>query len=339
MPTVRYLLLSICLVILLLPFTGCVRESSEQENSSGIKPVVTVKTAMLKQGDAEVVIHATGRTEALRREVIVSPIAGVVKFFKVAEGTALRQGDTLALIQTKESKAAVDGAQSLLDAAATPEQKADAARALEIAKTSISLIPVRAPISGTVAARNIVEEALVSENAELATIVDLTSLAFIADVPLRELAGMKPGQQGRLHFASVPDGVFDATVNAINPTSDSQSQTARVRLAFTSSTGDVKSQLKAEMIGTAEIVIGLHTGVLLAPKAALLRDDETNTYSIVTITSDSLSLAVPVAVGLVTDSSIEVSGNGLKSGMVVLIEGNYALPDSTHIHVVQQRDR
>lgn len=339
MTIARYSSFRLWPILLLLLFSGCVRESSEQENTPGVKPVVTITCALLKQGDAEVTINAIGRTEALRKEVIVSPIAGVVKLFKATEGASVRQGDTLALIQTRESKAAVDGAQSLLDAASTPEQKAEAKRALEIARASINLIAVRATITGTVAARSIVEGELVSESAELATIVDLTSLTFIADVPLRELEAVKSGQQARIHFASMPGTAFDATINAISPTSDPQSQTTRVRLAFARTTGKDRAQLKADMIGTAEIVTGFHSGVLLAPKAALLRDDETNTYSIITITPDSLSLAVPVTVGLVTDSIVEVNASGLKPGMAVLIEGNYALPDSTHIHVVQQGDR
>jgi multidrug efflux pump subunit AcrA (membrane-fusion protein) len=339
MRTIRYLPFSICLLCLLLSCTGCVKESSEQENTSNLKPVVSVKTATLKQGDAEIAIHATGRTEALRKEMVVAPVAGVIRYFNAIEGTSLRQGDTLALIQTKESKAAVDGAQALLDAAATPEQKTAAARALEIAKTSVSLIPVEATISGTVSARSGAEGELVSESAELATIVDLTSLAFIADVPLRDLAGLKPELQARVNFTSIPGIIYNATVNAISPNSDPQSQTTRVRLTLVPATGADRSRLKADMIGTAEIVTGHHSGVLLAPKAAVLRDDETNTYSVVTITSDSLALAVPVTVGLATDSTIEVSGKGLKAGTDVLIEGNYALQDSTRIHVVEQGDR
>jgi multidrug efflux pump subunit AcrA (membrane-fusion protein) len=74
---------------------------------------------------------------------------------------------------------------------------------------------------------------------------------------------------------------------------------------------------------------------LFVPKTALLRNDEDNSFSIVIITADSLAKVIPVVVGTITDSSSEVRAENLHPGMPVVIEGNYALPDSTRLTIVK----
>jgi hypothetical protein len=44
---------------------------------------------------------------------------------------------------------------------------------------------------------------------------------------------------------------------------------------------------------------------------------------------------MPVDVTGMTDSTVAISNHGLKEGMRIITEGNYALADSTHITVVQ----
>ena len=85
------------------------------------------------------------------------------------------------------------------------------------------------------------------------------------------------------------------------------------------------------MNGVARIVTGRHAGVLIVPKPALLRNDETDAYTVVVATADSLARIVQVGVGSRTDSTAEVSARGLLPGMRVVVEGNYALADSTRI--------
>jgi multidrug efflux pump subunit AcrA (membrane-fusion protein) len=89
------------------------------------------------------------------------------------------------------------------------------------------------------------------------------------------------------------------------------------------------------MIGTARIVTGLHKGVFIVPKSAVLRNDETNAYSIVTFTADSLACSLPVEIMGMTDSTVAITNHGLKDGMSIITEGNYALADSTRITVVK----
>jgi multidrug efflux pump subunit AcrA (membrane-fusion protein) len=81
------------------------------------------------------------------------------------------------------------------------------------------------------------------------------------------------------------------------------------------------------------IVTGTHRNVLLVPKNALLRDDETNTCSVVTVTPDSLARAVAVVAGASTGDVVEVAAPELRQGVRVVVEGNYALPDSAKLSI------
>ena len=165
------------------------------------------------------------------------------------------------------------------------------------------------------------------------SVVDLTSLTFVADLPLSNLPQVKPGQTGTVTFPFLPGELWKVRIEAMYPRADGQSQTAKVRLRFTGDPAAHGTSLSAGMAGVARIVVGIHQNVFIVPRAALLRNDETGTTTIVTLTSDSLAKSIPVILGITTDSTVEVRGEGLTAGMSVIVEGHYALADSTKVRV------
>jgi membrane fusion protein (multidrug efflux system) len=317
---------------------ACTQKRSEGgEEQSSTAPVVAVKTAPVKRENIDRVVTAVGRTEALRELKVFSPIAGRVVSINVLEGMSVTQGDVLATIQTKESLAAIAGAEALVQAARTPEERQEPLRILRLAEETQNKVDVHARFRGIVAARKVTEGELVPENAELLTLIDPLTIVFVADVPLRDVPSLKVGQRCFIQFATVQGRKFDAVVDAISPLSDIQTQTVRVRLRFSGLKSVAPEIMKTDMIGTARIITGTHKGVLTVPKAALLRNDETNTYSVVIVTPDSLARNLGVQVGASSDSSVEIITDAVQVGMRVVVEGNYALADSTKVTVVEAR--
>jgi membrane fusion protein (multidrug efflux system) len=215
--------------------------------------------------------------------------------------------------------------------AATPKERAEAARAMQLALASQNNLEVHAGTDGMVSTRSVTEGELVAENAELMTVVDLATLAFYADVALQDIPHIRVDLPAAVTFQALPGMRFGAVVDAVNPRSDPVSQTVRVRLRFTGEKGERGRYLRADMNGMAAIVTGRHDGVLIVPKQAVLRNDETGACTVVLATPDSLAHIVPVDVGARTDSTAEVSGPGLVPGARVVVVGNYALADSTRI--------
>ena len=327
-----HLLLTTFVCIALAGCTGRHGAGDEDENAaSAVNAVVVVKTAPVVRGDMETVVAVTGSTDALRKEKIITPIAGTLLSVKVLEGTPVHRGDLLAVIQPRETRAAITGADALLRAAGTDAERLEARHAMDLALAAQNNLSVMATADGVVASRSATEGELVAENAELMTVVDLRTLVFVADVPLGEIARVHPGERAAVTFQALPGEAFRARVDAVNPRSDPGSQSVRVRISFTGEDARRMSSLMSDMGGLARIVTGKHVGILIVPKPALLRNDETDTYTIVIATADSLARVLPVEVGARTDSTAEVSAPGLLPGTRVVVEGNYSLADSTRI--------
>ena len=326
-----------CLPLFLLTVTiGCHPKQNDDDAGQQVKAVVTVKTDKVAEHDAILSVSALGRTDALRKEKIYSPIAGKIIAMKVYEGTVVQRGDIVAVIQSKESNAAIMGAEGMVHSAATPQGKAEAGQVLKLAQSTQNSVNVVAKFDGVVSTRSASEGELVVENGELLTIIDLSTIDFLADVPIRDVLSVRAGQQGHIRFQSIPGKEFPAIVEAINPQTDVQSQTIKVRLHFLSIDDTRQPLLRTDIIGTATIVTGVRHHTLFVPKSAILRDDENNSYTIVTLTADSLAKTIPVSIGTTTDSSVEVRGESVHAGMPVITEGNYSLADSTRVTVARQ---
>jgi membrane fusion protein (multidrug efflux system) len=325
--------LVIILVCLTLAFAACTqkRTSEEGRGESAASPVVRVKIAPVHRGTLDETVAATGKVDVIRRQKVISPVTGTLVSLKALEGMPVQEGAVLAIIRPREAQTAIAGAEALLHSAKTDAERQEAQAALVLARSTQNLVGVRAVFNGVVAARSVTEGELVAENAELLTVIDLSTIVFVAEVPLQDAPRVHPGQRAVLEFQSLPGQRFSALVDAIYPGTESQSQTVGVRLRLKSLGGEARRLLKPSMIGICRIVTGVHKEVLIVPKSALLRDDERNTYTVVVVSPDSIALLIPVTLGVTTDSTAEVRGIGIAAGTQVVIEGNYALPDSTRV--------
>ncbi len=323
--------------VCVLALAGCAKHGGDEEAEQETpKALVAVSGVQIVSGDAVQSLTVTGRTDVLRRQRVISPVAGTISALNVLEGATVTPHQVLATILTRESQSAIAGAEALVRMARTPGQKAEAEQALELARSTENSVVVTAPWGGIVSSRSVNQGELVAENAELCTLVDLASVIFMAEVPLRDIPQIHAGMAARVHLTSLDGSDLPARVEALLPKADAQSQTALVRLRLDA--GAATGLLRPDMGGTAGIVTGVHKNALLVPRSAVLRDDEKKTTSVVMVTPDSLALSVQVDVGAATDSVVEVRSGLLKPGMTVITEGNYAIADSTRV-IVNARDQ
>jgi multidrug efflux pump subunit AcrA (membrane-fusion protein) len=330
MNTIRAL---IFLALIATVFAACKQRRLDggEEAESNTPPVVTVKIFHVRQCNLEEHVDATGRMEVLRRQKVISPVTGTLLSIKVLEGTSVRQNEELLAIRPKEAQTAIAGAEELLHIARTEAERREAQAALDLARSTQNVVIVRAGFNGVVATRSVTEGELVTENAELMTVVDLSTIIFVAEVPLQDAPRIRKGQRAMLEFQPLPGQHYAALVDAVYPGSELQSQTVGVRLQLTRVGEEARQLLKPSMMGVCRIVTGVHKNVLIVPRIALLRNDERNLSSVVVVTPDSIARVLPVSVGVSTDSTVEVKGPGLGVGTPVVVEGNYALPDSTRV--------
>jgi membrane fusion protein, multidrug efflux system len=321
------------LIFIAATFTACTQRQGSEEGTgdSSAPPVVSVKIVSIRRGNLEDFVTATGRMEVTRKQKVVSPVTGTLSSLKALEGTLVRSGEMLAAIVPKEAQTAIIGAEALLQGARTEAERAEAQKAVQLAKTTQNTVVVRAGFDGVVATRSVTEGELVTENTELMTVVDLSTLIFVAEVPLLDAPRVHEGEPASLEFQALPGQSYAALVDAVYPGSELQSQTVGVRLRLSNVGKETQRLLKPSMMGICRIITGNHRNVLIVPKSALLRNDEKNTYAVVLVTADSIARLTPVTVGVTTDSIAQIEGNGIGEGIPVITEGNYALPDSTRV--------
>ncbi len=317
-----------CLII-----AGCSRPKEESSDAPAANVRVPVWVRSLVRGSIESAVTAVGSTEALRKEKILSPIAGRVVSLKVLEGSSVSAGDVLAVLRTREAQATLEGADALLRTATTERQRAEARRARSLADSVQGQILVRASFSGVVSSRNVAEGELVAEQTVLLSLIDPTTIIFVADVPAANIAGVRTGLSARIRLNQFPAGELSASVDAVSPEADAQSQSVKARLRFRGLTAVQQRSMKSNLAGTVRIITELRRSVLLVGSSALLHDDESDAFSLVIMTADSLARIIPVTLGARSDSLVEVMSPALHEGQNVIMQGQYALADSTRVTV------
>jgi multidrug efflux pump subunit AcrA (membrane-fusion protein) len=310
---------------------ACGKVENKEGEGSNTAPIVEVKIDSVHIGTIPKMVSATGMTRVLRQENISSHIEGKVVSLRVLEGDAVSQGQVIAVVETKESYSAIKGAELLVAQANSPEEKQRAERGLEQAKRNRTTVEVHAPFTGVVLTRALNEGEFVAPGGTIASEIDLRSLRFIAKLPAREISQVKVGQKATVSFQTWPEKQFHCQVENVKPQVDAVAQMAEVRLQFLS----VTPELRNEMFGNVEIVVGQHTNALLLPAKGVLRDDETGIHTVVEAVGDSIGIIRKVEKGIETPTTIEVSGAGIRNGMHVIVEGHYGLPDSTRIRIIQ----
>ncbi|HKQ78632.1 MAG TPA: efflux RND transporter periplasmic adaptor subunit [Blastocatellia bacterium] len=97
----------------------------------------------------------------------------------------------------------------------------------------ISLVTVRAPISGTVIERLINAGAGIEAGKPLFTIADISTLWIIANVPEAQVGGLRVGTPAEARAAARGEGVIAGRVAYIDPVLNEETRTARVRVEVT----------------------------------------------------------------------------------------------------------
>lgn len=315
-------------LIVTLTQVGCGRKEPADSHS---QVRVDVKTAAVRSGVIDETVNATGLTSFQRETQLRSPIAGLIVSFKFFNGDLVKRGQTIYIVRTRESQAAIQGAEELLKSALSPDQKQEAQQALELARKTVNEVVIKAPFDGVISNKLKNEMEIVAEGDEIATILDLESIMFLADVPSSELFKIRIGQPAQIRFSTVPGGDFQGAVKRIEPQANPSDQTTPVEIDFISDVPDLSSSL----FGNAAIVVGKKANALLVPAVALLHSDETNVTTVMVVGPDSLAHSVKVSVGIVRDSVAEISSSAVSPGTLVITEGHYGLPDSTRVRVVR----
>lgn len=243
--------------------------------------LIGLRTSLVERGAVGASFRTVGRVsvdETRVRRVNLKVPGYVERVFVDFVGKPVRKGQPLFLLYSPEVLAAenefltalraqsaslVSAARRKLELWDVPDTEL---QRLEKEGTASRAITFVSPVSGVVTRKELVEGTRLEAGAMPYDVVDLSTLWVLADVYETELRFVTPGVPARLTLNAFPGRQFAGKVLFVDPLLDPKTRTARVRLSFNNTNGD----LKPEMFG--EVVIERPArDVLRVPADALIR--------------------------------------------------------------------
>lgn len=196
-----------------------------------------------------------------------------------AQANSARQALDTSINLAKQNNQAIQTAQAALEGA-----RASTA----IAQKAVEDTNIRAPYSGYVSARPIAIGEYVTPASIIATILLTNPLKLQLQVPELQAPNMRIGMAVALSVDAYPDRKFGGHVSAINPAIDPTSRALTVEAEIE----NPDNALRAGMFVTAQVVLpGGNQGVFV-PSAAVVKDQNTNSYRVFVIKGTTAHLQV-----------------------------------------------
>ena len=200
----------------------------------------------------------------------------------------------------------------------------DQIAAIEQSRIPQKTLILRAPASGVVLEKNVIEGARIMPGMDLYKIADLSCVWVEGEVFEKDLALVRVGQHARVTFDAYPGQVFDGVVAYIYPTVSAETRTGRIRLELANP--DLK--FKPGMYANFEFEIPVHRAGIHVPRSAVLATGE---RSIVFVRSSEGTL-VPreVTPGLSSGDHVEILA-GLEPGEVVVASASFLIDAESNL--------
>jgi multidrug efflux pump subunit AcrA (membrane-fusion protein) len=270
---------------------------------------VTVTHPTIGRISEEVSLNATASFQI--KIPVKSDINGYLSQVAVTPGQQVQKGQVLFMIKTRE--AAHLGTLSSLD-------------------TSLrfsGLVKIMAPVNGFVNELSVAAGDYVQEGETLVTVSDQNSLVFLLELPY-ELKPNMPANKTLL--LTLPDGkqlegAPDRLLPVVNPASQTQTCVIKVHHSGT---------IPENLVASVRFIKNSKNNVVLLPREALLTNEVQDEYWIMKMIDSITAVKVIVDKGIESPDQVEVTGTGLTPGDIVLLSGNYGLPDTARVIIKQE---
>lgn len=266
-----------------------------------------VRLAELGVSQAQQVV---AQTEAQRGQIDVAE-----RDVRTAE-VALDQAEEAVRLARSETARVTSTEQDVKAARAAVEQ---AAAANAYSRTQVSKHTVYAPISGTIAARNVDPGEGASPGMSLVRIVNLNPVRIACEASELQVRQLRVGQQGQVVVDALAGRQFAGNITDIAPQTRSGDRIFMVRLTVTNQ----DNRLRAGMFARVQIVTGLHQNVVIVPRDVLLERGEKRV--IYTVVGDKVKVR-DVQLGATEDGRVEIT-RGVRVGDTLVFGGQSLLAE------------
>lgn len=202
----------------------------------------------------------------------------------------------------QQLETAINVARQSNQAVQTAEAQVESARsAVAIAQKAVADTVVRAPYAGYVSSRPVAVGEYVTPASIIATVLRTNPIKLDMQVPESDVPFVTPGMGVSLQVEAHGDKKFAGQVSAVNPAIDPASRSAIVEALVEN--GD--NALRSGMFATARIVRPGGSTAVFVPKAAVVSDQNTQSYRVFVVQNDTAKLRV-VQVGQEEGDTIQI---------------------------------
>jgi len=309
---------------------------------------IDVTTAPVRRGSIVEPISAPGTLVARRESRIGAEVRGRIERVHVSEGDRVEAGDPLFEVDPSAYEMALRQATAGLDVAdaerrqiesdlqrarklqkesVIPEQEIErlgtsllvarahvrqADEAVALARFNLEQTVIRAPYSGSIAARLADEgtTAVVRPQTIVVILQETVELEARATIPESQLASVHVGDPARIYIEGLPDAI-QTRISAVSDTIDPATRTYLVKMRVP----NPDFAIKAGVFAHIEITPSAKTNILLVPRIAIRSEDGRTRVLLV---EDGRAAAAPVQLGIVSEDAAEVL-SGLDEGDQVIV--------------------
>jgi Cu(I)/Ag(I) efflux system membrane fusion protein len=314
-------------------YTGAFRLSSAMVNNLG------VRTATARVGKLDSSIRTVGTLaydERGRIEVRVRTEGYVERLSVRAEGEPVHRGQALFAAFSPKLAAAQREylhALSLGDPALTEASTGrlaalglDAGTIGRLRQTGqvTERVTYYAPEDGVVAVLGVREGALAEPGMSAMTIVPISRLWVVAEVPEADAAQVRQGAAASLSFPALPGQRIEARVLEVLPQLNEATRTLQVRLEL----GNPGDRLAAGMLADVAIEGGNGKETLMVPTSALIRTGRSE--RVIVALGNGRFVARDVTSGRESSDDIQILA-GLEAGEEVVVAGQFMIDSESQV--------
>jgi len=325
--------------------------TSGDDDDSAEEPskATPVKLATVELGEIAQTIASSSTVDTERRADIAVEVSGTVESIAVEEGDRVAVGATLARLKNPQLEGELRRAEAsysrarddfesvkgLFDKGFVSRNDYDeAALAHDTAKVSFdqardaaSARTLSSPIAGTISLRDLRFGEAVAPPKIAFQVVDLRALRVEVNLPEKDLARLKVGQEARIRSEILEEAAeVGGRLERISPVVDPATGTVKVTVALDAT----QTLLRPGMFVNVDLIVATHKGAMLLPKRALVYDEG---EPLVFVATEGKAKRTPVKLGFSDRDRVEVTA-GLTVGQEVVVVGQGLLRDDAEITVV-----
>lgn len=311
---------------------------------------VSVKTGTVENLALDLDFAVNGNFAPWAQMDFAAESSGRVVKLLADQGTYVKVGQTLAIIDAGVLNVDLESAQTILDNAVRDQQRFENAfktggvtqqqldqvrLAVENAKARVAQSKIRvgdanvhATINGVVNKRYVEPGAYVTPGAKLFELVDVSKLKLAVTVSEGQVAQLKIGDTVQVKVSVFPDKTYRGRVTFIAAKADA-SLNFPVEIELASNPGN---QLRAGMYGTAVFRFGNQTKSLVVPRTAFAGSVSSN--QVFVVGNDNIARIRKVIAGRIMGDKVQIL-EGVNEGETVITSGQINLVDGSKVALIK----